>query len=66
MEMLIKGLGIFARYGLPALVFLSLLCYAIYLYDRKRHHTKRFLYASGIAMGIATGFCVAVVAVHFL
>lgn len=65
MEILIEGLGIFARYGLPALVFLSLLCYAIYLYDR-RHHTKRFLYASGIAMGIATGFSVAVVAVHFL
>ncbi len=66
MEILIKALGIFARYGIPLFVFLTFLFYGIFVYERKRRHTKRFLYAAGIAIGIATGFSVAVVAVHFL
>lgn len=66
MEILIKALGIFARYGIPLLVFLTFLFYGIFVYERKRRHTKRFLYAAGIAIGIASGFSVAVVAVHFL
>lgn len=66
MEILIKALGLFARYGIPLFVFLTFLFYALFLYERKHKHTKRFLYAAGIAVGIATGFSVAVVLVHFL
>lgn len=66
MNYIVKGLGYFAHYGVPLFVLVAFLFYVLYLFDHQKHKTKRFLYAAGIVLGIATGFSVAVVAVHFL